>query len=150
MINKDEVIVSKMEEKDAIAVYQIERDLIGTSTISSILQTLNSDTLNYYTLKYNDEVIGFMEISLIPPDCELYDIAIKKSFQGQHLSDILMKYLFKICNDNKCETIFLEVNNINSKAIRLYKKYGFEKYFIRKNYYGKSDAILMKVDVKLD
>ena len=95
----------------------------------------------------NEEIVGFIEISIICPDCELYDIAIKKQYQKKHLSNILMDYLMNICKEKKCETIFLEVNSINSRAINLYKKYGFTKYSVRKNYYGKFDAILMKKDV---
>lgn len=145
-INSDYVI-SKMTNEDVNDVFLIEKSLLGTSNISSITNTLSSDTLNYYVLKKNNIVIGFFEVSIIAPDCELYDIAIKKEYQGQHLSNLLMDYLFTLCKDKKCETIFLEVNTINNKAINLYKKYGFEKYFVRENYYGKYDAILMKVDL---
>ena len=38
----------------------------------------------------------------------------------------------------------LEVNENNVKALKLYKKTGFEKIFVRKNYYGNNeDAIIM-------
>ena len=46
-----------------------------------------------------------------------------------------------------CDTILLEVNTMNYKAISLYEKYGFKEYGTRKNYYGNSDAILMKKEL---
>ena len=58
-----------------------------------------------------------------------------------------MDKLILICKENLCETIFLEVNSINYKAISLYEKYGFKSYLIRKNYYGENDAVLMKLDL---
>ena len=58
-----------------------------------------------------------------------------------------MDYLFDICKQRNCNTIFLEVNTINYKAINLYNKYGFKQYSLRKNYYGNNDAILMKVEL---
>ena len=148
-VNFDEFVIKKMTEETINDVFEIENKLLGTSNINSIKVALSSDTLSYYTLinVTNNEVVGFLEVSIIGPDCELYDIAIKKSYQGKHLSNLLMQYLIDLCLEKKCETIFLEVNSINSKAIRLYKKFGFSKYSIRKNYYGKFDAVLMKKDL---
>ena len=138
-------IFSKLTPKDAEHVFEIEKDLIGDCSLETILNTISNEKLNYYVLKNNDEVVGFFELLVISPDCELYDIAVKKEYQGQGLSKILMDNLLKIARENLCATIFLEVNSINNKAINLYKKYGFESYFTRKNYYGDSDAVLMKL-----
>ena len=140
-------VISKMTDEDVESVFEIEKELLGTADISSIISSFKSNVLCYYVLKKEDEVVGFFEVSMIKPDCELYDIAIKKEYQGLKLSKLLMDYLFKLCRENQYETIFLEVNSINNKAINLYKKYGFEEYLIRKNYYGKFDAILMKAKV---
>lgn len=144
---ENEYMVSPLTNNDVNDVFEIENSLLGTSSISSISSTLTSDTLFYFTLKKGNEVVGFMEISIIAPECELYDIAIKLDYQGLKLSKLLMDYLFSLCKEKNCETIFLEVNSINSKAINLYKQYGFKEYLVRKNYYGKNDAILMKVEI---
>ena len=76
---------------------------------------------------------------------ELYDIVVSKENQGKGYSKILMDYMISLAKENNVETILLEVNSINNKAINLYQKYGFKEYSIRKNYYGDSDAILMKL-----
>ena len=137
--------VEKMTQNDISDIFYIEKKLLGTGDIGTIASTLESETLTYYVLKYKgSEIVGFMEISMVKPDCELYDIAIKKEFQGNKLSHILMDFLIELCKREHCETIFLEVNSINSKAIKLYRTYGFENYFVRKNYYGKFDAVLMR------
>ena len=139
--------ITKMTGEDVSSVYALEKDLIGTSSISRIWETINSNTVSYYVMKNNDEAIGFVEFSIISPECELYTIGIKKEYQGQKLSHHLMDKLFEICRQKSCETIFLEVNSINKTAINLYNKYGFKSYSLRKNYYGNNDAILMKLDL---
>ena len=46
------------------------------------------------------------------------------------------------------ETIDLEVNSLNKKAINLYQKYGFKTVSIRKKYYNGIDGFLMLKEVK--
>lgn len=137
--------IAPIKIEDAKDVYEIEKQLFGSAMLQDIINTLENKTTKYYALKRKEEIIGFFEISIIPPECEIYDIAIKTEYQGHGLSKLLMNEIISICKENACETIFLEVNSINYKAINLYSFYGFEKYSIRKNYYGENDAILMKL-----
>ena len=58
-----------------------------------------------------------------------------------HPQDELLKYMFQ--ETSNLENITLEVGKNNNAAINLYKKNGFEQCALRKNYYGKEDAILM-------
>ena len=59
-----------------------------------------------------------------------------------------MDFYLSFSKEKGSDTIFLEVNSINMKAISLYKKYGFCEYGRRKNYYGnQEDAILMKLKI---
>lgn len=140
--------IDVLTEKYVDLVYEIEKTLIGDCDKNTILNSLTSDVLKYFILLKNDQVIGFFECQIIPPEIELFDIAIIQSEQGNGYSKILMDYLINFARENNCETILLEVNNINSKAINLYNKFGFKKYSERKNYYGKNDAILMKLELK--
>ena len=50
----------------------------------------------------------------------MYLDIIKKDYQGKHLSNLLMDKLLFICKENNCDTIFLEVNSINNKAINFF------------------------------
>lgn len=139
--------VKKLEQKHALDVFEIEKSLIGNCTLQSILNTINSKTNSYFVLEEDKKVVGFFECSIIPPEAELFDIAIKPSYQGRGYSKILMNYFFELCKSKRVETIFLEVNNMNSIAQNLYKKFGFEQYSVRKNYYGDNDAILMRCNI---
>lgn len=143
----DNLIVKKLTNLEVDKIFEMEEKYIGKCDKKSIEKTIESETLSYYILFKENDVIGFFECSIISPEAELYDIVIDEQYRGLGYSKILMDYFFKLAKDCKVETIFLEVNSINSKAISLYKKYGFVEYSVRKNYYGENDAILMKVDL---
>ena len=139
--------IEPIKLEDVSAVCKIESELIGKTSEEKIISTIQSSTLFYYVLKKDNNVIGFFECSLIAPEVELFDIAISKEYQGLGYSNLLMEYFVNFCKKSGCDTIFLEVNSINIRAINLYKKFGFSAYSTRKNYYGENDAILMKCEI---
>lgn len=139
--------ILKLTNDDVVSVFEIEKKLIGTGSIDDIKKSLESDVINYFVLKNNGVVLGFLELSTLPPEMELFDIAIDEKFQGKGYAKLLMNFMIDFAKENKCETIFLEVNRINQKAISLYDKFGFKEYAVRKNYYGENDAILMKLEL---
>lgn len=136
-----------MTKEDVPFVFELEKKMIGSADESTILKTLENEKLTYFLLCENDDVVGFIEVFFMPPEAELYDIVVDTKFQGNGYSKLLMDYFISLAKENLVETIFLEVNSNNTKAMNLYTRYGFEKYGVRKNYYGNSDAVLMKLKV---
>ena len=53
-----------------------------------------------------------------------------------------MKKLIDFCSQKNIKKINLEVCSVNSVAISLYKKWGFEQVGCRKGYYRDGDALL--------
>ena len=74
---------------------------------------------------------------------DLFEIAVLKKKQGKGYGNALLKYTADIfCKNGR--KIFLEVNENNEKAIKLYEKNGFEEISVRKNYYGNNqNAVIM-------
>ena len=143
----DSISIKKLTSEFVSSVCELEQDLIGTSSFESVSKTLDSNTLFYYVLLEEKKLIGFFECSIIAPEAELYDIAIKRDMQGKGYSKLLMDYFLNLVKEKGCDTVLLEVNKINNKAINLYDKYGFKKYGERKNYYGENDAVLMRLEL---
>ena len=77
---------------------------------------------------------------------DLFEIAVLKEKQGKGYGNMLLNYTADIfCKNGR--KIFLEVNENNEKAIKLYKKNGFEEISVRKNYYGNNqNAVIMMKD----
>ncbi len=129
-------------------VARIESELIAKTSKEAIAKTLDSKTIFYFVLLVENRVVGFLQCSIIAPESELYEIGIDKNFQGKGYANKLMDYYLEFAKLQGCETILLEVNKMNVKAISLYKKFGFCEYGERKNYYGvNQDAVLMKLKI---
>lgn len=139
-----ELRVVSLSKKYISDVARLESNLIAKTSEEKIAATLDSEILFYFVLLDGNRVCGFLECSVIAPESELFDVAIDEEFQGRGYSKILMDFYLNFAKEKGCDTIFLEVNNMNMKAIGLYQKYGFTEYGRRKNYYGSNDAILMK------
>lgn len=65
-----------------------------------------------------------------PKTGELNNIAVLKTHQGQRISSQLWAQLQDWFIENKCELITLSVN-INNSAQKIYKKWGFDKFYYR-------------------
>lgn len=136
--------IEKLSQKYVDQVANLESKLIAKTSTEKVFNTLNSDNINYFVLLDDSTVVGFVEGQFVAPEAELFDIAIDKKYQGKGLSKLLIGFFIDYSKSQGVETIFLEVNTINQKAINLYSQFGFEKYSVRKKYYGDNDAILMK------
>lgn len=104
----------------------------------------------YFVLVEDDLIKAYIGIWLIYERAQITTIAVKKDFQSQGLSKILMNYLDTVCIENNAEEVSLEVRVSNIKAINLYHSFGFIEKGIRKDYYqdNHEDAYLMVKEVK--
>ena len=81
-------------------------------------------------------------------------MAIVPEYQNHGIGFLILNELEELLLKSNCKKVFLEVASNNLIALHLYKKVGFKKFGIRKNYYKilkdkKVDAILMKKVVNL-
>lgn len=53
-------------------------------------------------------------------------IAILPEFQGQGIGARLMEYALAFCKENQAISVDLKVSPANEKALRLYRRFGFE------------------------
>lgn len=139
--------IETMTEKDVLIVFELEKKLIGSANKETILKTLSNENLNYYLIFEDEQVVGFLEGFIISPESEIYDIAVDEAYQRKGYAKKLMEFFIDLSKQKGVETILLEVNSNNTKAINLYNLFGFVEYGKRKNYYGDSDAVLMKKNV---
>lgn len=137
--------VSKMKEltQKVAAVYDILSDVYDVSpwTEEQILSDMQQDSVDYFFVEEDKEIIGFLAIQQLVGELEITNIAIKKAYQGRGLGSQLLANL-----DQIDFPIFLEVRASNTPAQALYQKFGFEVIGKRKQYYHEpiEDAIIMK------
>lgn len=122
-------------------------DLTSLKKIASNFNlNLTKDDLckqNDYYIGYiiNDKIIGFLSYSIYYERAELNYIYVEEQYRNNNIATKMLNYVLE--KINYLENITLEVRENNLIAIKLYEKCGFSKCAIRKNYYGKDNAILM-------
>ncbi len=142
-------IASNMKDLQAsvTAVYEILSDVYPVSPWSEkqILSDMQQYNVDYFFVKKDEKIVGFLAISQLAGELEITNIAIKKAYQGHGLGSQLLANL-----DHVDFPIFLEVRASNTPAQALYKKCGFGIIGKRKQYYHEpvEDAIIMKREGK--
>ncbi len=90
-------------------------------------------------------LVGYIGFTSVLDEAEITNVAIDKSFRGLGYGSVLMEKLLEIISKEEISRVFLEVRVGNEAAKGLYKKHGFEKIGVRKNFYRfpTEDAIVM-------
>ena len=110
------------------------------SKLFDIKELLTKDYVHLYVYE-TDAIIGFIHLESHFEICDLINIAVSESYQGNNIGTELLDYAIQNMN---AEKIMLEVRESNTKAINLYNKLGFKQINIRKNYYGNENALIME------
>ena len=108
---------------------------------------MNNTFTRHYVYKEDNEIIGYINYDIMYERSELIQINVVPTRWNNHIGSKLMEYMFKELEDNSVTEITLEVRIDNTKAINLYKKYGFIEVGKRVGYYQGIDGILMKKEL---
>ena len=100
----------------------------------------NNPFAHFLILKENKEIIGYLYYSDIYDRAEINQFEVNLIHRNCGKGKILLDYLIHVVD----KSITLEVKIDNIPAISIYKKFGFKKVAIRKNYYNGTDGLLME------
>lgn len=92
----------------------------------------------YYQHK---QLIAIILINIVENESEILTICVDPIYRNKYIAQNLLKYIINFLYSKKIKTLFLEVNEIDKIAQHLYKKMGFIKIGIRKNYYKTNNQI---------
>lgn len=95
------------------------------------------------------EVVGFGGMQVIFEEAHIMNIAVLEKYRRRGIADKLLELLMSQAKERDAMTMFLEVRKNNIPAQTLYKKHGFEKITVRKNYYSDNgeDAVIMAAEL---
>ncbi len=131
---------------DASSVAQIEAECFTDPWEQrDIFSYVCSEGGMCFTALDNGEVIGYIIGRKIPPEAEIYRIAVRTDRRRRGVGYRLLSYALKTERGSGVETVFLEVRSKNTAARALYTAYGFTEAGVRKGYYKNptDDAIIM-------
>lgn len=135
-------MVRKGTEKDVRAVCALEKTVFPDAWgEDGVLRHVTENHLSMLVFEENGEILGYLLGALIPPEGELYRVAVAPAARGRGVGEALCRaYLATM------EVCFLEVRKSNTAARALYEKLGFTLYGERRDYYKdpKEDACLYK------
>ena len=91
------------------------------------------------------KIYGYACLFSLFETAELLNIAVDTAYRGRGIGEMLLTAVHEQAKRLGAERILLEVRVSNTPAIALYKKHGYEKIAVRKNYYGNGeDADIME------
>lgn len=138
--------IEKMTAEHLEAVYKIEIECFSHPWSKQSLENeLNNETSLFLVAKENDEVIGYIGMSVVIDEGYIFNVAVRKSRRKKGVATALINELVTFGKKNNFCFITLEVRESNLPARSLYSKFGFIKVGERRDYYSnpKENAILM-------
>lgn len=116
--------------KTVLADYGLRTDPRGTDQDISDFNKYYFNQGGWFSVIENDgRIIGSYGIYHINDSiCELRKMYLLKDYQGQGLGKGMMEDALKKARDLGYSEMILESNSILTKALGLYRKYGFESY----------------------
>ncbi|QND51731.1 GNAT family N-acetyltransferase [Phyllobacterium sp. 628] len=95
---------------------------------------------------------GFVLARLVVDEAEILTVAVAPVSQRRGLGHALMDATLRHLHNARAEMLFLEVDEINTPALALYRRLGFKQVGKRPGYYqtadGRSAALTMRRDLK--
>lgn len=130
------LLISPLLESEVDVIKKIEEEQnIDIISKKNILMDLKRNSVIYYTLKLDNNIVGYVAFSYILEEMDIHSIVISNYQKKKGYASLLLNYVFNFAKDNNIRKIFLEVRKSNTSAINLYKKFGFTYITTRKNYY---------------
>ncbi len=128
----------------AEAETRIFSDAWGEKALLSHAEGASSRTLAAYL---DGVFAGYLLGTVIPPEGEVYRIAVLPEARGKGVGDALLSAFL-----GETPVCFLEVRESNSHARRLYERHGFVLVGTRRGYYKdpKEDACIYKRETEYD
>ncbi len=141
--------ISRMNIEDLKKIEEILEEEFDNFWSYNILseEILKKDTI-YVVAKEGEKILGFAGIWIAPDDVQINNVVVRKNERKKGIGTLLLEKIIKEAEKTDKKEIFLEVNENNFYAIKLYEKFKFEKIGERKKYYnGKDTAIIMRKNI---
>ncbi|MBE6053670.1 MAG: GNAT family N-acetyltransferase [Clostridium sartagoforme] len=115
--------------KKVLNYYGLELNPMGEDLdITDISKYYMDNNGDFEVVEFRGNIIGSYGIYKIDEDtCELRKMYLKQNFQGLGLGNIMIENSFKMAKALGYKRITLQTNSLLYKAVKLYKKYGFEE-----------------------
>ena len=140
-----EINIVNVQENYIDDIFAIEsKEIIVPWSKDALLSLIRQQNIIFRVMLLDDEVIGYYSFQKVFDEGYINNIAIKREYQSKGYGTKLFEDLIERAHKFEVNALTLEVEVDNDRAIKLYKKFGFQEEGRRKNFYlNKKDAIIM-------
>jgi ribosomal-protein-alanine N-acetyltransferase len=159
------VVLREMRWWDIEPVMAIERELFPDDAWSrgmfwsELAAARHPEATRYYVVaeaeadseeaEKGSHLMGYAGIAAVAGTGDVQTIAVAREQWGTGLGTRLLADLLRQADVFECHEVLLEVRVDNTRAQRLYQRFGFESIGCRRGYYqpGNVDALIMRLTV---
>jgi [ribosomal protein S18]-alanine N-acetyltransferase len=157
------MLLNWFRSKDPVLAEALPRDAAALASLhgASFRRGWSEDEFERLLLERNvvthramigRQLVGFIVSRLAPPEAEILSIAVAPSQRGRGLARALLDLHLRRLVGLGTRTVFLEVDENNTPARRLYRRMGFGDAGRRERYYQQgtapaSAALVLRRDV---
>ena len=145
------VEIGYMTEADVAAIEALERACFSEPwSEKSLRESLANPRYRILTAKAEGRLICYVSTFLVADEMNIANVAVDSEFRRLGVGKRLMDSAVILAKQNRMTTIYLEVRKSNEAAQELYRKVGFERGGVRKNFYDhpKEDGLIMRMDLE--
>lgn len=154
MTGADTVVLREMRWWDIDPVLQLERDLFPEDAWSrgmfwsELAHARGADASRRYVVaEQGERIVGYAGLAASGEQADVQTIAVARDLQGTGLGSRLLTELLRAATAFECAEVMLECRVDNTRAQKLYERFGFEPIGFRRGYYqpGNVDALVMRL-----
>lgn len=143
----DDYMIRPMDLDDINEVIKAEEEVFGKSLGFDMLYTelkMNPFAF-YFVLEVEEEFGGYIGSWIDDDHSEIINFLVKPEYQGNGFGALLLSFIIDLVTSVKVPTLSLEVRESNSRAIKLYEKFGFKYSHTRNTYYENGENALVLI-----
>ena len=145
-LRQDYIRLRAMQEKDLRAVYKLEK-LGQPRPWPAWYFRKQLRTASCWVLEQQGMIVGFGIFAMVKHWAHIMNMGVAPGYRRRGLGRRIMLHMLTMAKRQHARYSWLEVRSTNYPAINLYRKLGFRKKQVRKNYYlmpsGAMNAIVM-------
>jgi ribosomal-protein-alanine N-acetyltransferase len=135
-----------------------QKDLDGVAELEGEVQAFPwsrgsfADSLaaghSVWVCRVGGDLVGFSIVMMVLDEAHLLNVAVSRRYQGKGYGARMLNHAMEQSKLNGAGKMFLEVRPSNSRAVELYRLFGFRQIGLRRGYYpaalGREDALVFE------
>ena len=141
--------LAALQELEAAALSGMSPAALASALAAPDTRVLSARQTKDADKQERGALIGYAIVVIGPFDAEIEAIGVLPGWRCQGVAGLLMQALIEVVIQAGSERLLLEVRDINTPAISLYRAYGFTFDGRRKGYYPAEDGTAGRIDALL-